>query len=85
MEIHVVGHVVALLAVGLVVGVIARLTLPRRQSLPIGMTMLVGAGSMVLTGLVAPGLVGFFLGVVVAVVIISLTTGAAGQSPSRAR
>ena len=78
------GHVVALLAVGLVVGVIARLTLPGRQCLPVGMTMLVGAGSMVLTGLVASGLLGFLLGVGVAVVIISLTTGAEGQSRSRA-
>ena len=41
MEIHVVGHVVALLAVGLGVGAIARLTLPGRTSLPGGLTMLV--------------------------------------------
>jgi uncharacterized membrane protein YeaQ/YmgE (transglycosylase-associated protein family) len=61
-----VGTILVLLVVGLVVGALARAVLPGRQALPIWLTMLIGAGSLVLE---------LIVGVVVAAAIIALTQG----------
>lgn len=71
-------EIIVLLVVGLVVGLLARAILPGRQSLPIWLTMLIGAGSLLLAGLVlqSAGLVvRVIVGVVIAAAIIALTQG----------
>ena len=72
------GTVLVLLIVGLVVGALARAVLPGRQALPIWLTMLIGAGSLLLAGLVIPGdrgIIEIIVGVVIAAAIIALTQG----------
>lgn len=72
------GTIIVLLVVGLVVGAVARAVLPGRQALPIWLTMLIGAGSLVLAGLIIPGnstLLELIVGVAVATGVIALTQG----------
>ena len=71
--------IITLLIVGLVVGALARAVLPGRQALPIWLTMLIGAGSLLLAGLVVPGrnrlVLEVVVGTVIAAAIIALTQG----------
>ena len=80
--------IITLLIVGLVVGALARAVLPGRQGLPIWLTMLIGAGSLLLAGLVVPGrnrlLIEVIVGTVIAAGIIALTQGGV-SSRGRAR
>ena len=80
--------IITLLIVGLVVGALARAVLPGRQALPIWLTMLIGAGSLLLAGLVVPGrdrlLIEVIVGTVIAAGIIALTQGGI-SSRGRAR
>ena len=72
------GTVIVLLVVGLIVGAVARAVLPGRQTLPIWLTMIIGAGSLLLAGLIIPGrhaLVEAIVGVVIAAAIIALSQG----------
>lgn len=70
--------IITLLVVGLVVGALARAVLPGRQGLPIWLTMLIGAGSLLLSGLILQNaglLIRVIVGVVIAAAIIALTQG----------
>ncbi len=70
--------VIALLVIGLIVGALARAVLPGRQALPIWLTCLIGAGSLLLGGLILHSThlwVRIVVGVVIAAVIIALTQG----------
>lgn len=70
--------IIVLLVVGLIVGALARAVLPGRQALPIWLTMLIGAGSLLLAGLIIPGsrtLLELIVGVAVAAGVIALTQG----------
>ena len=68
--------IIGLLIVGLLVGALARAVLPGRQALPIWLTMLIGAGSLLIAGLIVHTfIVALILGVVVAAAIIALTQG----------
>lgn len=71
--------IITLLVVGLVVGALARAVLPGNQGLPIWLTMLIGAGSLLLAGLIFGSdtglLVRTIVGVVIAAAIIALTQG----------
>ncbi len=72
------GTVIVLLIVGLIVGALARAVLPGRQTLPIWLTMVIGAGSLLLAGLVIPGhraLLEVIVGVVIAAAIIAVSQG----------
>ena len=72
------GTVIVLLVVGLIVGALARAVLPGRQALPIWLTMLIGAGSLLLAGLIIPGhrtVLELIVGIAVAAGIIALTQG----------
>ncbi|MBK5306509.1 MAG: GlsB/YeaQ/YmgE family stress response membrane protein [Frankiaceae bacterium] len=72
------GTIIVLLFVGLVVGALARAVLPGRQALPIWLTMLIGAASLLLAGLIIPGdrtLIELIVGVAVAAGVIALTQG----------
>jgi len=85
---HTVGlSIIALLVVGLVVGVLARLVLPGRQSLPVWLTLLIGVGSALIAGAIIPGynhrILELILAVIIAAVIIALSQGAV-RSRSRA-
>ena len=67
---------IALLVIGLVVGALARAVLPGRQALPIWATMLIGAGALIIAGLVFSNFVlQLIVGVVVAAAVIALIQG----------
>ena len=67
---------IGLLVVGLLVGALARAVLPGRQSLPIWATMLIGAGALLVAGLIVHTfLLALIIGVVVAAAIIALMQG----------
>ena len=67
---------IALLVIGLVVGALARAVLPGRQALPIWATMLIGAASLLIVGLIISSFVlKVIVGVVVAAAIIALIQG----------
>ena len=78
--------IISLLIVGLIVGALARAVLPGRQGLPIWLTCLIGAGGLLLGGLLLQNS-GLFLriivGTVIAAAIIALTQGGI-RSKSRA-
>lgn len=72
------GTIIVLLIVGLIVGALARAVLPGRQALPIWLTMLIGAGSLLLAGLIIPGthtLLEVIVGIVIAAAIIAVSQG----------
>ena len=67
---------IALLVIGLVVGALARAVLPGRQALPIWATMLIGAGALIIAGLIFSSvLLKVIVGVVVAAAVIALLQG----------
>ena len=73
-------EIIVLLVLGLVVGLVARAVLPGRQGLPIWLTMLIGAGSLLLAGLILQStslLIRCVVGVVIAAVagVVSLFVG----------
>ncbi|MCW2572367.1 MAG: transglycosylase-associated protein [Frankiales bacterium] len=68
--------IVGLLIIGLLVGALGRAVLPGRQALPIWLTMLIGAGSLLVAGLIVHTfLIALIVGVVIAAAIIALTQG----------
>ena len=68
--------ILALLVIGLLVGALARAVLPGRQSLPIWLTMLVGAASLFIAGLIVHTfIVALIVGVLIAAAIIALMQG----------
>ena len=72
------GTILFLVVIGLVVGALARAVLPGRQALPIWLTMLIGAGALLVAGLVIPGeraLLEIIVGVAVAAGVIALMQG----------
>ena len=67
---------IGLLVVGLLVGALARAVLPGRQGLPIWATMLIGAGALLVAGLIVHTfLTALIVGVVIAAAIIALLQG----------
>ena len=67
---------IALLVIGLVVGALARAVLPGRQALPLWATMLIGAASLLIVGLIISSFVlKVIVGVVVAAAIIAVIQG----------
>jgi uncharacterized membrane protein YeaQ/YmgE (transglycosylase-associated protein family) len=86
-------QILGLILIGLVIGVLARLVLPGRQNIGLGMTLLLGVAGALVGGIVA-SLLGTgdifelnFLGTVVGVIAAALFIGAAdrGQIGGRRR
>ena len=83
------GQIIGLLIVGLIIGAVARLIKPGRQTLGIAVTMLLGVVGALIGGWLASLLgrgsitelnfVGFILAVVVAVLLIGLAEGTMGR------
>ena len=69
-------YVLSLVVGGLILGGLARLLVPGRQAMSVGMTIVVGIGGSVLGGLVGRVLLGrpggFFLGVACSALIVYL-------------
>jgi uncharacterized membrane protein YeaQ/YmgE (transglycosylase-associated protein family) len=79
-------QILGLILIGLVIGVLARLVLPGRQNIGLGMTLLLGVAGALVGGIVA-SLIGTgdifelnFLGTVVGVIAAALFIGAADRA-----
>jgi len=82
-------QIIGLLIVGLIIGAIARLVKPGRQTLGIGLTMLLGVVGALIGGWLASlmgrgsitelNVVGFILAVIVAVLLIGLAEAGMGS------
>lgn len=83
------GQIIGLLIVGLIIGALARLVKPGRQTLGIAMTMLLGVVGALIGGWIASligsgsitelNFLGFIIAVVVAVLLIGLAEGTMGR------
>lgn len=82
-------QIIGLLIVGLIIGAVARLVKPGRQTLGIAVTMLLGVVGALVGGWIASllgtgditelNVLGFIIAVVVAVLLIGLAEGTAGS------
>jgi len=79
-------QILGLILIGLVIGALARLLLPGRQRIGIGLTLLLGVGGALIGGIVASA-IGTgdifelnFLGTVVGVIAAAVLIGAADQA-----
>src|SRR5437588_8555326 len=68
-EEKVILYIVGLLIAGLLIGLLARLIHPGKDSMSILMTILLGAVSMLIAGLVVKPLIGFGGGIITAIII----------------
>lgn len=62
-------YIVGLIVGGLIVGLLARLLHPGKDSMSIWMTIVLGAVSMLVAGLVVKPLIGFGGGIITAIVV----------------
>jgi uncharacterized membrane protein YeaQ/YmgE (transglycosylase-associated protein family) len=79
--------IIFLLVGGLIVGALGRLIHPGRDDMSVGVTVLIGIGSMLIAGLVVRPLIGFGGGfitaVIVAVALVAVYARMAGNGSSR--
>jgi uncharacterized membrane protein YeaQ/YmgE (transglycosylase-associated protein family) len=73
-----VGELIALIAVGLVVGALGRLLSPGRDPMGLVMTVLIGVASLLVAGFVFGGILQWVVGIAVAVVLVWLYAYLAG-------
>ena len=65
-------HIVALIILGLLVGLLGRLFHPGRDKMGLLMTMLIGVASVLIAGMLIHGFLGFIVAVVIGVVLVAL-------------
>ena len=65
-------HIIALIILGLLVGLLGRLFHPGRDKMGLLMTIGIGVASVLIAGLLIHGFLGFIVAVVVGVVLVAL-------------
>jgi uncharacterized membrane protein YeaQ/YmgE (transglycosylase-associated protein family) len=88
-EVAVILYIIGLIIGGLIVGLLARLLHPGRDSMSIWMTIVLGVISMLIAGLVVKPLIGFGGGIITAIIIAVIllviygrVAGGAGRHPA---
>jgi uncharacterized membrane protein YeaQ/YmgE (transglycosylase-associated protein family) len=66
------GYIIGLIIAGAIVGALGRLFHPGRDPMGILLTIGIGIASLLIAGLIFHGVVGFIVGVIVAVVLVAL-------------
>jgi uncharacterized membrane protein YeaQ/YmgE (transglycosylase-associated protein family) len=66
------GYIIGLIIAGAIVGALGRLFHPGRDPMGILLTIGIGIASLVIAGLMFHGVLGFIVGVIVAVVLVAL-------------
>jgi uncharacterized membrane protein YeaQ/YmgE (transglycosylase-associated protein family) len=80
-----IGEIIGLIVVGLIVGALGRLINPGRDPMGLLATLVIGVASMLIVGLIVEStLWSFILGVIVAVVLVSVYARLVGPRPSTA-
>jgi len=75
--------IIVLVIIGLIVGALGRLIVPGRTPLPIWLTILIGIGSFLLSGLVINASAHLILAIVVGAVIAALLIVVVGRLGAR--
>jgi uncharacterized membrane protein YeaQ/YmgE (transglycosylase-associated protein family) len=86
-------QILGLILIGIVIGVIARLILPGRQSIGAFVTILLGIGGALIGGIVASAIgegdiwelnfIGTVVGIIAAILLIAIAEGVGGDGPAR--
>jgi uncharacterized membrane protein YeaQ/YmgE (transglycosylase-associated protein family) len=66
------GYIIGLIIAGAVVGALGRLFHPGRDPMGILLTIAIGIASLLIAGLILHGVLGFIVGVIIAVVLVAL-------------
>jgi uncharacterized membrane protein YeaQ/YmgE (transglycosylase-associated protein family) len=66
------GYIIGLIIAGAIVGALGRLFHPGRDPMGILVTIAIGIASLLIAGLIFHGVLGFIVGVIVAVVLVAL-------------
>ncbi len=66
------GYIIGLIIAGAIVGALGRLFHPGRDPMGILLTIAIGIASLLIAGLILHGVLGFIVGVVIAVVLVAL-------------
>ena len=66
------GYIIGLIIAGAIVGALGRLFHPGRDPMGILLTIAIGIASLLIAGLILEGVLGFVVGVIVAVVLVAL-------------
>ena len=66
------GYIIGLIIAGAIVGALGRLFHPGRDPMGILLTIAIGIASLLIAGLILEGVLGFIVGVIVAVVLVAL-------------
>ena len=66
------GYIIGLIVVGAIVGALGRLFHPGRDPMGVLLTIGIGIASLLIAGLILEGVLGFIVGVIVAVVLVAL-------------
>jgi uncharacterized membrane protein YeaQ/YmgE (transglycosylase-associated protein family) len=66
------GYIIGLIIAGAIVGALGRLFHPGRDPMGILLTIAIGIASLLVAGLILEGVLGFIVGVIVAVVLVAL-------------
>ena len=66
------GYIIGLIIAGAIVGALGRLFHPGRDPMGILLTIGIGIAALLIAGLIFHGVVGFIVGVIVAVVLVAL-------------
>jgi uncharacterized membrane protein YeaQ/YmgE (transglycosylase-associated protein family) len=66
------GYIIGLIIAGAIVGALGRLFHPGRDPMGILLTIAIGIASLLIAGLIFHGVLGFIVGVIVAVVLVAL-------------
>jgi uncharacterized membrane protein YeaQ/YmgE (transglycosylase-associated protein family) len=67
-----IGYIIGLIIVGLIVGALGRLLHPGRDPMGLGVTIAIGIIAMLVAGLLFRGVLGFIVGVLVAIALVAL-------------
>jgi uncharacterized membrane protein YeaQ/YmgE (transglycosylase-associated protein family) len=66
------GYIIGLIIAGAIVGALGRLLHPGRDPMGILLTIGIGIASLLVAGLIFHGVLGFIVGVIVAVILVAL-------------
>jgi uncharacterized membrane protein YeaQ/YmgE (transglycosylase-associated protein family) len=65
-------HIIALIILGLIVGLLGRLFHPGRDKMGLLMTIVIGVASVLIAGMLIHGFLGFIIAVVIGVLLVAL-------------
>jgi uncharacterized membrane protein YeaQ/YmgE (transglycosylase-associated protein family) len=66
------GYIIGLIVAGAIVGALGRLLHPGRDPMGIFLTIAIGIASLLIAGLILHGVLGFIVGVIIAIVLVAL-------------